>query len=74
MDTLGVWQYKTLVTNDLSESALLEQLNHESVEGWELVTIQALAGQAPQEEDTLPGYTSHDLTGDYLLVFKKLRR
>lgn len=72
MDTIGVWQYKTFLTNDLTEGVLVDQLNHEGADGWELVTIQAITQQPPQEEGTLPGLVTHNLTGDYLVVFKKL--
>jgi hypothetical protein len=73
MDTLQVWQYKTLQTKDLAEDTLVERLNQEGADGWELVTIQAVTQQVPQDEDALPGLASHDLTGDYLVIFKKPR-
>lgn len=74
MDTVQGWQYKTVLTNDLSETTLLERLNHEGSDGWELVTVQAVVQQGtPEVEGPLPGLASHDLTGDYLLVFKKLQ-
>lgn len=73
MDTLQVWQYKTHLLHDLAEDTLVAMLNQESADGWELVTIQAVAQRVPQDEDTLPGLMSHDLTGDYLVIFKKLR-
>jgi len=67
------WQYKTLLTDDLSESTLLGRLNQEGADGWELVTIQELAQKTSQDEGSLPGLVSHNLTGDYLVVFKKRR-
>ncbi len=73
MDTLRVWQYKTRLTHDLTEDTLIGMLNDEGADGWELVTIQAMRQQAPRDENTLPGLVSHDLTGDYLVIFKKLR-
>ena len=65
------WQYKTFLTNDLSESTLVERLNQEGAGGWELVTIQALEQNDPPNEGTLPGLSSHAPTGDYLVVLKK---
>lgn len=73
MDTVQVWQYKTRLTHDLAEDTLIGMLNDEGVDGWELVTIQAMTQQAPRDENALPGLVSHDLTGDYLVIFKKLR-
>lgn len=67
------WQYKTFLTNDLSESTLLERLNQEGKDGWELVTIQELAQKPSQDEGSLPGLASHNLTGEYLVVFKMRR-
>lgn len=72
MDSLQVWQYKTRLAHDLAEDTLIGMLNDEGADGWELVTIQAVTQQAPQNEDVLPGLVSHDLTGDYLVIFKKL--
>ena len=73
MDTRQVWQYKTHLLHDLAEGTLVALLNQEGADGWELVTIQAVAQQVPRDEDALPGLMSHDLTGDYLVIFKKLR-
>jgi hypothetical protein len=73
MDTLQVWQYKTHLLHDLAEDTLVAMLNQEGADGWELVTIQAVAQRVPQDNETLPGFMSHDLTGDYLAIFKKLR-
>lgn len=72
-DTHAVWQYKTYLTNDLSETTLVDGLNHEGSDGWELVTIQAITQQAPQEEGTLPGVVNQTSTGSYLVVLKKLQ-
>ncbi len=57
------WQYKTFLTNDLSESTLVERLNQEGAGGWELVTIQALEQNDPPKEGTLPGLSSHAPSG-----------
>ena len=73
MDTIQVWQYKTLLTHDLAEDTLVGLLNQEGTDGWELVTIQAVTQQAPRDDDVLPGLVSHNLTGDYLVIFKKRR-
>ncbi|HEY1391158.1 MAG TPA: hypothetical protein VGF38_21660 [Ktedonobacterales bacterium] len=73
MDTLQVWHYKTHLLHELAEDALMAMLNQEGADGWELATIQAVAQRVPRDEDTLPGLMSHDLTGDYLVIFKKLR-
>ena len=72
MNTVQVWQYKTLLTHDLVEGALVERLNQEGADGWELVTIQAVTQKVPLDDESLPGLASHDLTGDYLIIFKKL--
>jgi hypothetical protein len=72
MDSPQVWRYKTRLTHDLAEDTLVALLNQEGADGWELVTIQAVMQHVPRDEDTLPGLMSHDLTGDYLVVFKKL--
>lgn len=73
MDTVRSWQYKTLVIGDISENGLVERLDLEGADGWELVTIQAVVQPAPDEEGALPGLASRNLTGDYLAIFKKLR-
>jgi hypothetical protein len=67
----GLWQYKAVRTSDLTENVLLETLNQEGASGWELAGIQALQEVATQEEGVLPGLSSHNLTGEYLLIFKK---
>ncbi len=72
MDTIRSWRYKTLLMDDLSGNALVERLDHEGADGWELVTIQAVVQPAPDEEGALPGLASRNLTGDYLAIFKKV--
>ena len=73
MDIERSWQYKTLVIDDISGNGLVERLDHKGADGWELVTIQAIVQPAPEEEGMLPGLASRNLTGDYLVIFKKLR-
>lgn len=73
MDIVRSWQYKTLLIDDISGNGLVEQLDHEGIDGWELVTIQAIVQREPEEEGTLPGLASRNLTGDYLVIFKKIR-
>jgi hypothetical protein len=70
-DNSGQWQYKTVRTVDLTEDVLLAALNQEGTAGWELAAIQALQEASSEEEGVLPGLVSHDLSGEYLLVFKK---
>jgi hypothetical protein len=67
----GLWNYKAVRTSDLTETALLEALNQEGASGWELAGIQALQEVSTHEEGVLPGLSSHNLTGEYLLIFKK---
>lgn len=67
----GLWQYKAVRTSDLTENVLLEALNQEGAGGWELAGIQAMQEVSAHEEGVLPGLSSHNLTGEYLLIFKK---
>lgn len=66
------WQYKTFLMAITSEIDLVARLNQEGENGWELAAISLrLQPPPPQDEEVLPGFAGHNITGDYLVVLKK---
>jgi hypothetical protein len=70
------WQYKTFVTSDPSEAALIEKLDQEGADGWELASMSLQVVTGSEDSGVLSGLSGagkHTLTGAYLVVLKKRR-